>query len=117
MPERRQTIRQKSFLRGCVYSFGRTNSASCIIRNISCDGARVVFAAAVNIPDVIEFAIPEKMRTVRARVTWRHGNELGLAFCDASLAPSARAQINQLGPRIAQLETEITALRRLYEQT
>ena len=115
MHERRRSNRQKSFLRGCVYSRSRTISASCIIRNISPEGARIVLSAALNIPEELELEIPDKMRNMPARVRWRRGDELGLAFCDADLTVAA-PRVSELGERIGRLETEIAALRRLYEQ-
>jgi PilZ domain len=116
MPERRRSMRQKSFLRGCVYSRNRMNSASCMIRNISPQGARLVLSAALNIPDVVELEIPDKMRTIHARVRWRHGDELGVAFGDANLAAGELLQISALEQRIAKLETEVALLRRLYDE-
>ena len=81
MDERRQSIRQKIFLGGRVvyFSNGR-KSADCLIRDISYEGARIIFSNPVNIPDVVRLYIPHKKRTVSAHVRWRHGNEIGLAF-------------------------------------
>ena len=40
-------------------------------------GARVIFSAAVQIPDVVDLYIPLKEQTLRAIVQWRHGDEVG----------------------------------------
>jgi hypothetical protein len=71
--------------------------------------------SAVNIPEELELEIPDKMWNIPARVRWRRGDELGLGFCDADLAVAA-PRVSELGEGIARLETEIAALRRLYEQ-
>jgi hypothetical protein len=81
MEERRRSIRQKCFLRGRVYFDGGRKSVDCLTRDISYyEGARIIFYDPVNIPDVVELYIPDKKRTVSARVQWRHGNKIGLAF-------------------------------------
>src|SRR5208283_3109125 len=80
MAERRRATRQKSFLRGCVYFNKRRGAVDCLIREISDEGARIIFSDTVNVPDVVELYIPQKEQTVRARVQWRHGDVIGLAF-------------------------------------
>jgi len=116
MHERRQSVRNKCFLRGCVYSRTKSTSASCIVRNISPAGARVVLSAALNIPQDVELEIPDKMQTMRARVRWRHGDELGLDFCDARTPLDASIPISDIGEHIARLERELLSLRQLYER-
>jgi hypothetical protein len=49
-------------------------------REVSYEGARIIFSDPTNIPDVVQLCIPDKKRTVSARVQWRRGNEIGLAF-------------------------------------
>ncbi len=110
MGERRRSSRQKSFLRGCVYFNKRRSALDCLIRDISDEGARVIFTDAVTVPDVVELHIPQKEQTVRARVQWRHGDEIGLSF------PDAAAGGDELVQRVAQLETEIAALRRAMQR-
>jgi hypothetical protein len=78
MEERRRSIRQKCFLRGRVYFDGGRKSVDCLIRDISYyEGARIIFYDPVNIPDVVQLYIPDKKRTLSARVQWRHGNKVG----------------------------------------
>jgi len=83
MGERRRSTRQKSFLRGCVYFNNGRSSADCLVRDISHEGARIIFSDHVSIPDVVQLHIPDKRQTKRALVKWRRGNELGLAFSQA----------------------------------
>jgi len=115
MGERRHSIRQKSFLRGCVYFNKRRNAFDCLIRDISSEGARIIFSDTVSVPDVVELYIPQKEQTVRARVQWRHGDEIGLAFPDALRAAEGTSQ-GELAMRVAQLETEIVSLRRVLKR-
>jgi hypothetical protein len=44
MAERRRSVRKKSFLRGCVYFNKRRSAIDCLIRDISDQGARIIFS-------------------------------------------------------------------------
>lgn len=114
MGERRQSLRQKSFLRGCVYFNRRRSAVDCLIRDISDEGARIIFSDAVNVPDIVELYIPQKEQTLRAHVQWRHGHEVGIAFADAAAA--AVPQPDQLAARLARLEAEVASLRRIVKR-
>jgi PilZ domain len=116
MSERRGSIRQKSFLRGCVYFNKRRSAVDCLIRDISDDGARIVFSEAVSVPDVVELYIPQKEQMLRSRVQWRHGDEIGLAFGDALAGPGDPVQSRELAERVAALETELAALKRMVKR-
>ena len=115
MAERRRTQRQKSFLRGCVYFNKRRNALDCLIRDLSEHGARIIFSENVSVPDLVDLYIPQKEQTVRARVQWRHGDEIGLAFPDAVRAADGTSD-GELALRVAQLESEIAGLRRLVKK-
>ena len=116
MAERRHSTRQKSFLRGCVYFNKRRGAVDCLIRDISGEGARIIFSDTVNVPDVVELYIPQKEQTVRARVQWRHGDEIGLAFPDTARPIGAPPESGELTQRVAKLESEVAALRRILKQ-
>jgi PilZ domain len=111
MAERRESQRQKSFLRGCVYFNKRRNVFDCLIRDISDAGARIIFSDTVSVPDMVDLYIPQKEQTLRAHVQWRHGDEIGLAFPDAIRAADG-APGGELALRVAQLESQVSALRR-----
>jgi hypothetical protein len=113
MSERRGSARQKSFLRGCVYFNKRRGAVDCLIRDISNQGARIIFSETVSIPDMVELYIPQKEQTVRAKVQWRHGDEIGLSYAgrDASVPATI-----ELAARVDALEAEIHSLRRMLER-
>lgn len=115
MGERRRRVRQKSFLRGCVYFNNRRNAFDCLIRDISAEGARITFSDAVSVPNVVDLYIPQKEQMLRARVQWRRGEEIGLAFADATISADGGTD-GELAARIARLESEIGALRRALKQ-
>ena len=62
MSERRQLPRQKSFLRGCLYFNNGRASATCLIRNMSDRGARILISHALNIPDIVELYVIQTAR-------------------------------------------------------
>ena len=118
MAERRRSVRKKSFLRGCVYFDKRRSAIDCLIRDISDQGARIIFSGTTNFPDVVELYIPHQEQTVRAPVQWRRGDEVGLAFPEAAAAPlaSPQPQFGDLAQRVAELEAEMAGLRRTLKQ-
>jgi hypothetical protein len=116
MGERRNSRRLKSFLRGFVYFDKRRGTMSCLVRDFSSDGARIIFSEAVTIPDMINLHIPQKNQTLRARVTWRRGDEIGLGFSAANPAADPLPDSSELMKRVAQLEGEIASLRRVLKR-
>jgi PilZ domain len=115
MAEHRRAFRQKSFLRGCVYFNKRRSALDCLIRDYSEHGARIIFSQAVNVPDLVELYIPQKEQTVRARVQWRCGDEIGLGFPDALRAADGSSD-GELALRVARLESEIAGLKKLVKK-
>jgi hypothetical protein len=117
MSERRQARRLKSFLRGFVNFDKRRGDLSCMVRDFSDEGARIIFSESVTLPDVFDLHIPQKEKTLRARVSWRRGDEIGLDF-EAAPAPPAEPMPEpaELMARIAQLESEIESLRKVLKR-
>jgi PilZ domain len=110
-PERRKVARQKSFLRGMIQFNNRRSVLDCLIRDISPYGARLVFSDTPTIPDVLELNIPQKEKTLRVHVIWRHGREVGVAFAQITeLEQSAEA--GDLAERVTRLEAEVSGLKR-----
>jgi hypothetical protein len=113
MAERRSSRRSKSFLRGYVYVSRQRGALSCLIRDLSEKGARIIFSDNVTLPDAFELYIPQRDQTLRAKVRWRHKDEIGLAFVTAEQNHAGDAQLseNEVVQRVAMLEAEIDALR------
>jgi hypothetical protein len=112
--ERRRVARQKSFLRGTIYFNHRHSVLDCLIRDISPYGARLVFSVAVGTPDTLELCIPQKEKTLRAHVIWRHGRELGVTF--AQIMEMDQFGETDLSERVARLETEVADLKRMLKK-
>jgi hypothetical protein len=116
MSERRHTRRLKSFLRGFVYFDKRRGALSCLVRDLSDEGARIIFSQSVTIPDVVNLHIPQKDQTLRAKVTWRRGDEIGLGFSAAIPVADPLPDSGELMKRVAQLESEIAGLRKVLKR-
>jgi hypothetical protein len=114
--ERRKVSRQKSFLRGTIHYNNRQSVLDCLIRDISPYGARLIFSAAVVVPDELELHIPQKDQTLGAHVIWRHGREVSVAFAPQPMATEGRTDEGALGERLQRLEAEVAALKRVLRQ-
>jgi hypothetical protein len=113
--ERRRIARQKSFLRGMVYFNSRRSVLDCLIRDISPYGARLVFSVAVATPDTLDLCIPQKDRTLRTHVIWRHGREIGVAFAQI-MEMDQPGDGHELAERVTRLEAEVTALKKVLKK-
>jgi hypothetical protein len=119
MAERRSSTRQKSFLQGRIYFNNRRSSVDCLIRDYSETGARLKFSESIAVPEAIELYIPNKEEIRRARVQWRSGDEMGIAFGEEARSPSAvhdGAGQGDLATRVQALETEVATLKRLLNE-
>ena len=113
MSERRSSRRSKSFLRGFVYVSREQGALSCLIRDLSDKGARIIFSDSVTLPHLFDLYIPQRDQTLRAKVRWRHGDEVGLAFATAEKNHAGDEKLSETDvvQRVAMLEAEIDALR------
>jgi hypothetical protein len=113
--ERRKSSRQKSFLHGCIYFNNRRSAIDCLVRDISQEGARLVFSQTATIPDLIELHIPQKDQTLRAHVHRRTPGEVGVTF-DAAHAQVATTGNDDLPARVERLEAEVATLKRIFKR-
>jgi hypothetical protein len=118
MGERRHAGRRKSFLRGLVYFDNKHGALSCLVRDLSDKGARIIFSENVTVPETFDLHILQKNQTLRAKVTWRRGDEIGLDFFAANAAPATEAKPDTaaLAKRVTELEGEIASLRKLLKR-
>jgi hypothetical protein len=114
MAERRTSARQRSFLRGRIQLNNGQIALDCLIRDLSGRGARLIFPEMPTIPDVVELHIPQKEQTLRAHVQWRQGEEVGVTF--AATAAASASDSADLAARVAQLEKEVAAMRRMLRR-
>jgi PilZ domain-containing protein len=116
-PEQVQpALRVRTFLKGVVYYENRSVSIDCTIRDLSDTGARIVFSTLVTVPDTIELHIPQRQRTLPARVVRRGQYEIGVSFDDQRSGEPRRTNDGELAERVARLENEMAAMNRLVKQ-
>jgi PilZ domain len=113
--ERRKLSRHKSFLHGCIYFNNRRSAIDCLIRDISADGARLVFSQTATIPDVVELHIPQKDQTLRARVQRRTSGEVGVSF-ESAQTPVGPPETDDLAARVEQVEADVAVLKRIIKR-
>jgi hypothetical protein len=89
---------------------------SCLVRDLSVEGARIIFSEAATIPDMINLHIPQKNQAMRARVSWRRGDEIGLGYSAADPVADPLPDSAELMKRVAQLEGKIAALRKVLNR-
>jgi hypothetical protein len=85
MLERRQVQRGRTFLGGCI-AFGHPGfTIDCVVRDMSPNGAKVIFSDAIPVPNEVDLVIERYGKTHRAHFVWRRGSEAGVVFPDAEV--------------------------------
>ena len=114
MADRRSSARKKSFLQGRVYYNNQRSSVDCLVRDISEQGAKLVFADSVAIPDLVELYLPGKDEVHPVRLQWRKGDEIGVGFGALKKTddPEADGSPTYLLGRVLKLENECVVLKK-----
>jgi hypothetical protein len=115
--DHRAAGRVRAFLRGEIIHSNGNSRTECTVRDLSDGGARIEAPASVTVPEFFELFIPLKGLRHRARMMWRAGNELGIAFITeqvktappADTAPSQNTM--EVRIKLLELEAETTRLR------
>jgi hypothetical protein len=85
MLERREKAREKVIYAGIAHADDSVQPTSCVVRNISDNGARLEFERNVCIPrEPIRLTIARKGRSFLARIIWWRDNFVGVAFAAES---------------------------------
>ena len=115
-PDRRSEPRLRSLL-GATLRFRHTATITdCLIRDITANGARIAVDETIPLSAVFEITIPHLDDVRHARLVWRHGDWVGVAFeasePEGSVVPievarelrATKAENAALQARIASLE-------------
>ncbi len=79
-PERRHESRQRT-LKGGLVIFGQmSKSFDCQVRNLTHEGAKLVFATTLGVPEEFELYIAADHRIAPVRMRWRTEREMGIEF-------------------------------------
>jgi PilZ domain len=114
MHERRKTTRNRSYFGGQIAFNGQRSLMDCLVRNISGEGAKLVFTQTATVPQEFDLSVHSKERTFRARVVWRKADEAGVAFLEPR--PQSAPISLDLVRRLRQCEADKAALRQRVEQ-
>lgn len=111
--ERRADPRRRALMTGIIRFKTRTGSLSCVVRNISETGAKLVVSGSMWLPERFELDIPHQDLRIEARPVWREATEMGIAFIETSerTGRSARAE-----EKVVSLAAERDALQRRVRQ-
>jgi len=86
--ERRTMPRLRSLLGGRVAFNQRRSTLDCTVRNISEGGALLLLSETVALPIAFDLEIAQRQRSYAARVRWRDGERVGVAFETRAEAPA-----------------------------
>jgi hypothetical protein len=115
--DKRGAHRSRTFLKADISINGGLSALSCIIKDLSDTGARIVLSAGVVLPETFRLHLPKPDRWVDATVRWRRGEYVGVHFMqeEASLADQGETP-QGAAERIRYLEGEVNRLRRMLEE-
>lgn len=82
--ERRHSDRRRACFGATLRVAAFLPEIECRLRDHSLTGARIVVAADVPLPRLVDLTVPCRNRTRSAVVVWRSGTQAGLAFVDAA---------------------------------
>ena len=80
MEERRKKHRQRSLKGGKIVFNHKLSVVDCTKRNLSDDGACLVVASPVGLPDTFELLIPIDNFKRNCRVAWKSSDKIGVTF-------------------------------------
>jgi hypothetical protein len=83
MEERRQSLRQRVFKAGTI-EFNRAGGISCLVRNVSANGACVEVESVVGVPAAFKLLVIGEKAPHPCRVIWRFATRMGVAFDQAA---------------------------------
>ncbi|WID95963.1 PilZ domain-containing protein [Bosea vestrisii] len=117
LSERRRSARNRTLIGGKVIFNQRQSTLDCTVRNLSEDGALLVFPASVAVPDLFELYLPLKRESRMVHTRWRDSERIGVAFAAAAKQDEAPVPLD-LVRRLRRLEQENAALKaRIVELT
>ncbi len=80
MQERREHQRRLTYLGGQAAFGWRYCALDCLVRNLSQNGAQLVFSEHPLIPDEFDLMIAHTGDSRRARIAWRYQAKIGVRF-------------------------------------
>ncbi|MCM2475689.1 PilZ domain-containing protein [Rhizobium sp. CG5] len=79
MEERRKATRSRALKAGRVVSNNGYSTHNCIVRNITAQGAKLVFETTIDIPDQFQLRLEDGVQHA-CTVRWRTMKDIGVSF-------------------------------------
>lgn len=79
MEEQRTTIRSRTLKAGRVVSNNGHSTHDCMVRNLSAQGAKLVFETTIDIPDQFQLRLEDGVQHA-CTVRWRKARDIGVSF-------------------------------------
>jgi hypothetical protein len=80
MEERRKSQRNRTYLSGGIAYNNYCTTLNCLVRNLSPEGARIIFSDAVALPTEFDIVIRRSRDNRRAQMIWRDETQAGIQF-------------------------------------
>ena len=110
MLNRRKVQRDPAYLGGRIVFDRQFATVDCLVRNVSEDGARLVFNDTSSVPNAFDLTVPRRNMTYRVHARWRRFGEMGVEI-ERKPAASATVIPITLARRLRKLERDNAALR------
>lgn len=115
--ERRHTLRSRTFIGGRAIFHQRLSTLDCLVRNLSEDGALLVFPRIIPLPELFELYLPLRRESRMVRSRWSDRERMGVSFAATTRQDNAPIQLDRVR-RLRQLEQENAKLKaRIVELT
>lgn len=111
--ERRAQVRRRALMTGTIRFKTRSGSLSCVVRNMSDKGAKLVVTGSMWLPESFELEIPHQDLRIEARPVWREATEMGIVFTEI---PERHGRSARAENKVVSLAAERDALQRRVRQ-
>jgi hypothetical protein len=109
MDERRKFQRGRTYLGGRIAYDKPFTTDDCLVRNLSENGAKIVFSGKAMIPNEFDLTLRETGETRRVRIVWRKDLQAGVAHAGTQAEPTLPREAAR---RIRTLESDRDAMAR-----
>ena len=80
--ERRASPRQRRLKGGKIVFNSKMSIIDCVVRDVSAQGARLLVASSIGIPDQFDLRMNRRGANHRSKVAWRSEDQIGVRFLD-----------------------------------
>ena len=82
MNERRTSPRQRRLYGAKIVFNNNASVIECVVRNVSAEGAQLLVASPIGIPDLFDLQISRNGDRRRSKIAWRSNDRIGVIFLD-----------------------------------